>query len=111
VPDLPANIQVPIVDVTYTDSLDNPYKRLLKCVGDDAYLFLKCIRTKSRIDDATGEVQTVVATNGETPTLLSCLPLLVNSAEEPSVYGAVQRLLSAEDFRNELGMMRTEQGL
>lgn len=107
---LPPDLQMPILDITYSDALNNAYRRITRVVGDSAHLFLKVLPIAPvSLQAHPREAIREAAENG----LLGCLPFIVDKAEYPMAFSILQRLLSTPDGeeRKVLQEIRDEYGL
>ena len=101
--DLPPHMRRPYLRVKYAAELNDAARRLEIACVDKAHLFLKEIpRHKEKLVAATVSNDVAVLTPA------SLLPMAVNKDNEPQLFAAVSRFLSATNIDAELEAFRQE---
>ena len=103
---LPEQLQAPIIDVKYSDKVDNVWSRLNKVCGKDSHLFLRVVAA-SDDDDLSVEQQQFQEILDEGPE--ACLQLLLDS--DADIYKLGLRFIQSQNFEEEILAARGERGL
>ena len=101
---LPDNLHTPIIDVQYSDQVDNVWSRLTKVCGKDSHVFL---RMQSAKTERIAEEHQFSSDMSGGPA--DCLQLLLDP--EDAIYKLGLRFIQSQDFQKEILDARKERGL
>jgi len=104
--ELPEQLQAPIIDVKYSDKVDNVWSRISKVCGKDSHLFLR-VMAASDDNELSVEQQQFQDILDEGPE--ACLQLLLDP--DADIYKLGLRFIQSQNFEEEILAARGERGL